>query len=129
MCIVASSSPERRECPLLFSLCCLCVFLGTYSWTSSVTVCVVASLLAWQHYGVMGAIGCQAACAVCQEQDIEIMKNKQLCMCLCIRRDSHTCTHPLSNALTDYGIDQSNFCWLYQTKLLLGIWASFAAPH
>ncbi|KAK5620307.1 hypothetical protein CRENBAI_025473 [Crenichthys baileyi] len=30
----------------------------------------------------MGAIGCQAASAACQEQDTEIMKNKQLfCMC------------------------------------------------
>lgn len=56
---------------------------------------MAASLLAWQDCRVTRAIGCQAACAVCQQQDTEIMKNKQLCMCVYKYRFSqmHTPTH------------------------------------
>lgn len=53
-------------------------------------VCTVASLLAWQHWRVMGAIGLQSAIAVCQ--DTEIMSNKQ--RHLCGRALEHTCTRP-----------------------------------
>lgn len=54
---------------------------------------MVASLLAWQDYRVMGAIGCQSARAVCQEQDSEMTWKKQLCVWENMYSLIHTNTH------------------------------------
>lgn len=60
---------------------CVCVSVpvrvGVFYAHAHAVLCwggyVVASLLAWQDYRVMGEIGCQSVRAVCQEQDTEII--------------------------------------------------------